>query len=52
MQNTNYFGIIKSEILKFLGLCLVPSKMLKFSGLDGVVKVLFGFFGLLMLKSG
>ena len=35
MQNTNYFRIIKSKILKFLGLCLVPSKMLKFSGLDG-----------------
>jgi len=27
MQNTNYFGMIRCKILKFLGLCLVPSKM-------------------------
>jgi len=27
MQNENYFGMMKYKMLKFLGICLVPSKM-------------------------
>jgi hypothetical protein len=51
IQNTKYFGMMKCKIPNFSWVCLVPSKIPKFSRSKIHEAALLGFFRLLKPKS-
>jgi hypothetical protein len=51
MQNANYFGMVECKMPKFLGSCLVPSKIQNLLSHESLLRIILGFFGLLRPKS-